>query len=443
MERREVIESLLKIEESLPVNEWRYGDMQLWPYIKTRLFFTAFNQGTNAFSANRTQAPSMGLRMINSMTEHIRIKYVLKGKTTLLAGAPIYRTAYKGRYVNKFFEPLFNNDPNSVYLESGIKKTGLPYNGTIIEAYKLFDIYRLKNKLFPIKEELKLNGWEQLSKISPTLIHSTKLNKDEINLMGRNLRFMASVYEEILKRTSIKIIYSLCYYNSEMIALHYTANKMGIVNIDLQHGGIGYLHALYTYRNFPKDGFNTLPQHFFTWDDVSKKHIESWLPKNNYHTVQTFGNPWLKFIVEHEQDEIKEKRKIILYTLQFDEIDEYIFDAVKLTDDNYIWWFRLHPRMSVESEKIEKQIEQHELQNKINLDEANVLPLPLILKNCFIHISKYSGSIIEAEQFNKKSIVLEATGIELYKEYIESGNSVGLPSPTGEKIWEIIKNNQQ
>lgn len=441
MDRKEIIESLSKIEMHFPVNEWKYGDIQIWPYIKSRLFFMLFNQISSGYTVNTPSLPCKLSRFTSSVDAYCFARKAIRNKKILLAGAPVYQTAFNGKYINKFYEPIFGDDPESIYIERGIKKNDLPYKNSVIELNKVFDFFKIKNKLIPLRSDLKLEGWDYVYQLVPNIM--SRINQKELNIefMGQNILFMSSVFENLLKKTSIKTLYSLCYYFVEMFALNYVANKMGIKTIDLQHGGLGSLHPLYTYSNFPKAGFNIIPNNFHVWDYASRKHLESWIHCDSKYVVKEVGNPWLKFVLDNNTEKIKETRKIILYTLQFDEIDGYIFDAVRLTSEEYIWWFRLHPRMTIEREKIIKQIKKENLEEKIKLDEANTLPLPIILKNCFIHISKFSGSIIEAEQFNKKTIILEETGIENYKEYIKYGNSIGLLEPTGEQIYKIIIEN--
>ena len=73
---------------------------------------------------------------------------------------------------------------------------------------------------------------------------------------------------------------------------------------------------------------------------------------------------------------------------------------------DYKWLVRLHPRqLSIRDEFISFCIGKG-IFGLINLDLATKEPLPLLLSNCLIHITHFSGSTLEASFFNKKTILL-------------------------------------
>ena len=49
------------------------------------------------------------------------------------------------------------------------------------------------------------------------------------------------------------------------------------------------------------------------------------------------------------------------------------------------------------------------------------MPLPLLLNNCQLHISKSSGSIVQAALMNRYSLIIDELGVNSYRDLINEG----------------------
>src|SRR5690606_32455909 len=126
----------------------------------------------------------------------------------------------------------------------------------------------------------------------------------------------------------------------------YVANQHNINSYDIQHGGQGSLNFAYNYSFIPTNGINTLPKIFWCWDKASASNIEKWISKQNYHQVVIKGNLWIQYQLKKGDGQLQfPEEKIIIYTLQEKELDNFILDAISATPSGYTWWIRLHPRM--------------------------------------------------------------------------------------------------
>ena len=221
--------------------------------------------------------------------------------------------------------------------------------------------------------------------------------------------------------------------------MHYAANKLNIKNIDVQHGAQGPLHIMYNFSNAPITGYNTVPNIFWCWDKASANTIHQWVDKQDYHKVIIKGNPWINFQLLSLKNEKLSDKKIVLYTLQEEFLDQYILDAIKTTGFKYEWWLRLHPRMLGAKDNIQKQLDKEKLLDYVEIDKATALPLPILLKNSSVHISKYSGSIIEAVQVNTPNIIIDRIGLETYGDYVESGDAQVVISNNAEELSNMIE----
>ena len=234
------------------------------------------------------------------------------------------------------------------------------------------------------------------------------------------IKILKSIYKKILLKNNIDEVYILCYYVSEMYAMNLATSELDIPSWDIQHGGQGGLHIAYTNFNaIPKTGYKLLPKKFWAWDTASASEIAKWVSTQEFHDVEAKGNPWIEYCVRRYTAEIDTTKKIILYTMQpigDSLLDPYIIDTIKKTPPDYIWWLRLHPRQLKEKAKLYNLLDKYNLLNRVNIEDATKLPLPGILAKTFIHISKYSGSILEAYMMEVKTIILSSIGVESFPE---------------------------
>jgi hypothetical protein len=446
MTRKEMLLLLADIEKTIPVWEWKYGDMNIWPIIKRDIFFMFFNNKEDIVSPIKPRKGRILIRLgklSSSFFYLLAVKFRKTEKiTTLYCGAAAHRVDFESNFINRYFFPFTQlNETKYIQYEYGpvIKSKKYKNNESIIYVNKLHLIFKLFRK-FKNKPKLNLFKWNELQYC---VLERSGL--DLSNYYKRlpvkldSLMAYADASSLLLKKYCPETITGLCYYNEAMFAMHYMANKMNIENFDVQHGGQGSLHSMYTFANFPIGGSNVLPKTFWCWDQVSAKHIKSWLDSQNYHRVEVNGNPWINFQLEkYSNQEILSKEKIILYTLQERELEEYILKTIKLTPESFVWWIRLHPRMLDAKANIERQLELIGCKDKVEIVKATHYPLPVLLKESFVHISKFSGSIIEAVLVNTPNIIIDEVGVEIYEDYIVSGNAHTVLTKNAEDLLSRI-----
>lgn len=436
----------------------------MWPPIKVQLFFRNYNLYLSKDLSTVVQPLPQRkglLKKISKVLGYLNL-YNRKFQTSdvVFSEALTHYATFQNQKVSKFTFPI------EKYLRRTSSKnlsiTRLLYGGGISR-----DMYE-HDELIDINELMRVS--RLLNRISgpfsPDPINLKNLEEVYFYLKENNLSFFDSynelltwiqnlyvsienyrkLYIKILKQRKPKLIIELCSYNLPNFAINVAARDLGIATMEIMHGGMGNLHVAYSgWDSIPQCGYNTLPQKIWVWDQESAVEIQKWMSKQQFHSCFVGGNPWLDFIINEQEQYIEyfknKSKKIVLYTLQFDNVEEYIFQAVQKTSDEYEWWFRLHPRKLHGKEEIVQKLKEYNILGKVNIEEANTLPLPLLLKHCSIHLSEYSGSIIEAALLNKQSIILSSIGVESYKAYIESGICVVCTQKNAEdlvkKIYEM------
>ncbi len=446
MERSDFIKIINSIENDFPVIDWKYFDMHIWPIVKKDIFFIWNDIEKPKQKKRKHNEFKVVLEFLNSIVRLLGTKVFLRGLDTVFLGASSHRVKYGNKFVNRYFYPLIEKRSKKIYLqlEYGEKKTDEIYDRSIPTVFLNNTIKIFSRMAKPLQQHFSA---KELHKVFRTL--ESQLNLDlsvyEKDVVRRvNIIHNTAVFfETVFKFIKPKRIIGLCYYKNDMFGAHYAANKLGIENADMQHGGQGNLHPMYFFSKLPANGFNTLPETFYCWDNASANNIRAWLKYQQFHKVVVFGNPWIEFQLTRFQNKKLTSKKIVLYTLQEGALDPYILDAIKMTQTDYEWWLRLHPRMLIAKENIQRQLEDRNLLDFVEIEKATELPLPILLKNSSVHISKYSGSIIEAVQTNTPNIIIDKIGVDTYNEYVKSGDAKVVISKDVKELVDIINSVSQ
>jgi hypothetical protein len=248
------------------------------------------------------------------------------------------------------------------------------------------------------------------------------------------------VFDYLVSFRSTKCVFVLCYYSPWIYGLTLSAKNRSIRVIDMQHGTQSEFHSAYSgFAQFPSSGFNTVPSMFWTWDKSSFKNINQWINYERGHSVILGGNPWIEFLLRKRTD--FQLTKVILYTLQpvGPILDDYIVESIRATPQEFEWWLRLHPRQLDQFERLKSFLEERGISKRVELAKALEVPLPVILMRAALHVSKYSGSIIEAAQLGVKSIVLGELGASIFVSEIESGCAISYLGTNPDDIVSLIK----
>lgn len=455
-ERKAIIEKLNLWEQKYPVDKWMIEGIHLWPIIKKEFFFSLYKKGNSKDLQNKNHQSSILIKILNKLFRKPKAWLILKQfkineAKILFSGAPSHRVDWNGKRFNRYFDPLLD------YLENmGEGSYLLEYSNVILEnVYKSSRVINLKKTLpFFVKKLNFKKAWGNL-KCSPEfncllkeLIEETNLTesalKKTILKSVQNISNWANLYEYFLLKSKAKYILGLCYYNNEMFGMNLAAKKLNVVSIDMQHGGQGDYHFAYHFNKIPTKGYNILPEKFWVWDNLSFDQIIKW-NKDENHLPIIGGNPWIEFLT----DDLKVQKKfndsfrpMILFTLQPLKpiIDDYFLEVISLTCKKYSWWLRLHPRMAKEEVTgLNLKLVEFKLKGFVNIEDASNEPLPLLLKECRLHVSKYSGSIAEAALMQIPSLVIDEIGVKSFEDLIESKIAVACLSKNPAEINDLIE----
>lgn len=434
---------ILHIENNYAVNDWKVNGIHIWPFLRINLYMSiifALENPKPTFTQktlNSKKSISLYNRIVNKY-KRVKAQYILNRwfqslpqKEHLFIGFDSHRVDYKNSRFNRFFDTYISNNSlfnNYMYLELGVKSSKSYFDSSNIyfctEFNKIFDSLIDRNQILDAAK-ISLVGYDDfISFISTqdftqnfTQNFNFKINKHNLKRIFIQVNF----FEIILAKINPKIIYALCYYDTDVMMLMAVANRMNIKTVEYQHGPQMDVHLAYSHWSvIPQEGYDMLPRTFWNWDRQSSNNVNNWAEKHDLYQSKIVGNFWIDYW--KKQTLVMNETDFILYTLQPTPVTiEQLFPdnlVSYIKNNNIKWYFRLHPRQIGEKEKIIALIKKKNIEDKINIDNAYDLPLPILLFNCKVHLTHFSGSTIEADQMGKFTILINQLGVDSYHDLI-------------------------
>lgn len=443
----EIKEKILELENLFPVDTWVVNGIFIWPYIRIKLYFLLLTDGKTdveekkSSSDNRNNDANSIFKKIKLPFE-ILISYVelkiffgkLKQKDILFFGSHIHRVKHTNGYFNRFFDSIvsYHNLQDKVYMVEYQKIFQSNYNNKSVlkleknlKSYKL--LIKISSKFKTKKTNFFLNKYDSfLYKLNSEDINTGTLNiseKDLIRWSQKIISIECFFKKMFVKINPSKVVFAGYYGLDNLYAAVLAANNLSIKTIDFQHGLQTNMHMVFTlWSKIPSQGFNIMPTEYWTWDEYSKDNIDVWAKKTSNVAAKVVGQPYLQYWRLRSKQTSKEKQ-VILYSLQIFDLKEMLSQAIisLINNSEYLWVIRLHPRNEFSVLDIENHIQSFGTnKNNYTIDDSKEIPLPEVLINTFLHVTAFSGCIIEAKMMGIPSLIMFSVGAEIFKDYIDN-----------------------
>lgn len=436
--QEDIKQLIIDLEQEWPVDKWNVNGIDIWPYVRIKIYIHFLNKlfststednlrnkdGVKKYTLLKYFRKSM--KLISAFYNLIFFFLKLKNKKIIFFGAHYHRILHKGEYFNRFYDSMIDSHDlkKDVYMIEYRKVYDSNYNNkAIINLDKFLGSYKLimslLNKSNHQKSIFNLEGYNGF--YEALNIRTLSIDKESLLKWSEKINILQGFYKRLYKKVKPKKIIFLGYYGlDDLTAAIVFARKLNINTIDLQHGTQINNMAFSNWTKIPNKGFNTIVNEFWTWDEESKKNIDNWANKNNTAKAKVIGQPYISYWT-HLQSKAVNCNKKILYTLHLSKIEEMLTqDLISLIKKlNYHWVLRLHPRNSINVEEIENYLLVNEINYKVVVQSSAEVPLPEILSQSILHLTNYSGCLIEARMMNIPTLIINKLGLEIYKQYVD------------------------
>lgn len=426
--RKEFLDFIRNIEDQYPVFDWQLANIDVWPIIRTYIFYSLFEAQTRSTSKNvdKSKSKTGVLRLVVlGAINYLRL-FLTPNKKYLFIGFGAHRSIQEGTSINRYFDPLMDTlkeggadsvivEYSALNAEANYYKKNRILNGAVLYAFFAKTYARKSGLESSLNSLVELDEClEQFCKNYPFELSGLKKN------IGRKIQTILvwkALFSCLIKRLSIERMLCLTYYSNAGYGAILAAKEAGLKCIDMQHGSQGKEHVSYNFSERELT-LNTIPDLFWVWDELSYSHLVKTLPSDR---VLLGRHPFLVFNKSLDlSGSLEIPENLILISLQPKEntLPDYVLKAMKNLDRTYSWWVRMHPRMSdIEQSAFNSQLEEFELQNLVNTREATSYPLYSILKNSCLHITGYSGVMFEAFSLGIPSILIDPVGWSMVDDF--------------------------
>jgi len=462
MNYKDIITILNDIEDNIPVEKIKHGDLSLWPLIRLEILKNLANN--SPFTTKNVDA-KLEIKISSSNT----IKKYIKGffhqtkyreaDGLFLVSSTNRTQKIDGKYASPFSNSLmdFSKEMGIDVASLDISRRKLPvYDQTyFIDKEVPTSIYYLVKKIHRKLFGCRIENWDKLASYIKTHHPEVKLNKKDISNGIEGILFYQSLFEKILSKIKPKTCFLVCFYHPASFGFTRACYKLGIKTIEVQHGQQGDYHGMYSnWTKMPKEGYDTIPSHFWTWGQQSMDRINKWsVPAHPKHQAFVGGNPWMaRFVHQKHTGELKAqspkskeldtlipKDKInVLVALQpeLEPLTKNLLETLQKSPKNINWLIRLHPRMLDRKDELTKIIQKTGNHN-FEIDKSTSTPLFDLLTRIDFMITLWSSVAYDALPFKVRPIIIHSNGKATFEKYIAKG--LFSYTDTSEEILNILQ----
>lgn len=445
--QKDIKQIILSFEEKYPVTTWNINNIDVWPYIRIKIYIHMLvlmnkqslksNIAKEDIKVKSNKLTSLFMEFSYLFLGQFKLLiffFRLKQKKLIFFGSHIFRVFQNGCFFNRFYDSMidYHGIKNEVYMVE-YKKIYKPiYNQKAIipldeylfhfkKRSKFFRIFKANKNIVRVRDYSSF--YSDLSKLEVDL-NILRLDRNNLVKWVNKLKLSEGYFRKLYKKVKPSKVIFLGYYGLDDI---YTAlvmaNKLGIKTIDFQHGPQTNVHLAYAnWNKVPINGFNTMPMEFWNWDTKSKESIDSWSSKTKAVSTKVVGQPYLGYWMNKISNLRRFNKEVILYSLQTHPftmetlITPKIVSLIKISELN--WVFRLHPRNNLDLNELDRFLKLNKIESKVIIQDAFNTPLPEVMMKSILHLTNYSGCLIEALQLGIPTLLINEVGMEMFKEYL-------------------------
>lgn len=461
--RVDVIGTLREWERRFPVETWRVGEIDIWPYVRVKMGAKLLAAGRSRASHRPTTALRGAMESLRGALARVRdFRSTVRGvprADVVFLGYPITRERLGTAWYERFFDPLADvlerESVRSLHLE--YRLDGMAYRvprhrPSLPIRSAVFPLTRARRGDLP-EQPLRLEGYDELAEtvreqFAGAETHET-LRLPKLRLLrdrARAIEEIAGYFDGVFARARPRVAFCIAYYSVAHMAFCLAARRRGVQSVDVQHGVTARNPAYDGWTRFPDGGYVLLPDRFWCWSERDAGPVSGWpAAAARRHRPLVGGHPWAAFW-QHAGPLADEFRKRIaaikgsgpnlLLTLSWSSgLTEAHRQVLTASPADWTWWVRLHPSMETERREIRRWCEQHGA-GRIRVDEPTDLPLPLLLQESDVHVTRNSTVIQEAAACGLPSVAIDRRAEEMYGHELESGWAV-LAESTAEILAAI------
>ena len=448
MTGEEIKNKILDWESRYPVSHWLVDEIYIWPHVRNKLYIYLLNLDKNFPGETNQESPQPSKPYLKKLLDlSFKIFWALKAifivflfflrlnkKQIVFFGSHFHRTKHLEGYFNRFFDSMvaYHHLHETVYMVEFQKVYRNNFNPqAIIPLHFYLDQYKLISKIGSIfKKKAVKTSLVKYSDFYINLIeefpNASALRLKEIQLIkwASKIKSTSGFFIRMFKKVNPEKILFLSYngFDDNAAAL-LAANELNIKTIDFQHGPQTNVHMVYSHwTKTPLNLYNTMPLEYWCWDTKTKENIDVWAKNSLGIKSKVAGHPYIGFW-ESQLSEKSIDQPYILYSLQLFELEKMFPPRLisVINNSKQKWVLRLHPRSHFNAEELKNFLKGRNVDSrKYMVENSYDAPLPKTILKSFVHITNFSGCLLETNMMAVPSIIIDKYGKEIYQNYLDN-----------------------
>lgn len=437
------------IERECRVDEWRAGDVDLWPLASQDLFLDIFRE---AGASTAAASPSLPIRAMTSLATPVTNLWKSRHDLAHMVGRPhradslflgdgVSLDFVDGSWRDRFGEPvaaaLESEGRTCLFMQPG-NLSRLPWARPSYTANRVSARGALVASMTSGKTPDLPDLPSALRLIEKAGVDAPSLSVEILARRGRVVAAQSAAFESILRRVRPKVAFVVTYYAGLGHAFALACRRRGVLCVDLQHCPHDGAHRAYRWSRVPPRGYSTLPGLFWTWSEANAETIRSWMGQlaHSWHRAIAGGNMQIAGMSDEESDRLWQKAKDLAGGGTFEreimvalqpiggkkDVWSALAKAIQSAPPTWRWWIRRHPASTPMQDRAYEPLLS--LRGpKIVIGEAAQAPLPALLGHMHALVSLASGAAGEAAIFGVPSFFLDREALDTFPYLIEQGRA--------------------
>lgn len=430
---------IIELEQTLPVAEWRYGDIDLWPVVRQLIWLDAHARTDSVRSPDRVRrvrALAAGnAAFLKARWRDRGREAVLRGRAdvVLLSGGAVDRIPRGSAWYDRHCDPLVDLfeleeasclqlDPHHVYRIPRFRPSHL--------IQPRLDLMSLRSRFGPRgRRDLDIPGHDEvLAAVVKTGGPSALVGRRRLLTLAIFMDHVAHFVDRVVqgRRAGLVVILD---WNAVSQACAVGARRAGALSVELQHGVHGLDHPHYgRWAAVPPHGYSTHPDVYWMWEDTDRM-VPDWAGAGGRSRVLRGGNPWTSAWSgqdwpAHEFQGASGPKVLVTLQPGLDGPQHLaaVEQAMGASPSSWTWLIRHHPRTGSATRRVVDQ-RLSATGARLDAERANTLPMLALLQEVDAHVTVSSSSVLEARELGVGSVVLDRGAADsLFAQQVESGD---------------------
>ncbi len=435
------------IERHFPVAQWIMDDVALWPLARMDLYLDMYWANVGGKLPARLPWP---LRVLSAAATPLKNFWKSRGDLShwvvrpspadaIFLGDGVSLDFMDGAWQDRYCEPVIRaleDRGMSTFLMQSGELARLPWRRPTFSANVVPLLGRLKGFGSVETPELPEHG-RVIDFLAAQGVRAPSCSSVNLLQQASRVSMTARVFQSVLRRVRPKLAFVVTYYAGMGPAFMLACRRERVLSIDLQHCPQEGSHKAYGWRALPKNGYATLPAVFWNWTQRDAADIQHWagtlaLPwHRSLHGGHTQLSPYLddsvaptrsgdaKFAALTRRTAFEREILVALQSVGgYRERWEALAAQIEAAPMTWRWWIRRHPA-SLDDAEFESLVSLR--RPNVLIEESSMLPLPALLRQMSVVVSRFSGASAEAAFFGVPAIFISEEARGQFSDLIDRG----------------------